>query len=278
MDIELRLLKSFVAIFECGTLSRAAERLGCTQAAMSMRLKLLETEVGEQLFRRHHHRLEPMPAAMDLYGHALKVLSAYDELVAGSLKRAPRRKLRLGLPDDYALGILPRALQKLGAGSSYDLEIRCDLSGNLATAVQQRLLDVALVTLPERPSGAAFAVMLPLVWVAATSAPPHRGDVPLAVYPEGCVFRASMLEALGHAGLPWRIHVESRTHAGIVSSVKAGLAMTAMAKGTAPEGLDERGAEQGLPLLPPIPIYILGDRQSPLIPLLQDELTALSEL
>ena len=34
MDLELRLLRSFVAIYECGTLSRAAERLGCTQAAM----------------------------------------------------------------------------------------------------------------------------------------------------------------------------------------------------------------------------------------------------
>ena len=47
MDIELRLLRSFAAIYECGTLSRAADRLACTQAAMSMRLKLIETEVGE---------------------------------------------------------------------------------------------------------------------------------------------------------------------------------------------------------------------------------------
>ena len=75
MELDLRLLRSFVAIYECGTLSRAAEKLACTQAAMSMRLKMLETEIGELLFRRLHHRLEPTPAGADLYGRALNVLS-----------------------------------------------------------------------------------------------------------------------------------------------------------------------------------------------------------
>jgi len=76
MDLELRLLRSFVAIYECGTLSRAAERLGCTQAAMSMRLKLIETEIGDVLFRRQHHRLEPTSRGAELYARALGVMAA----------------------------------------------------------------------------------------------------------------------------------------------------------------------------------------------------------
>ncbi len=278
MDMDLRLLRSFVTIYECGTLSRAAGKLACTQAAMSMRLKLIEEEVGEPLFRRQHHRLEPTPAAADLYGRALKVLAAYEELVSATRSRKPLRKLRLGVPDDYALGILPRALAKLGGESGYDIEISCDLSARLAAQMQQQALDLALVTLPVPPAEAAFEVMLPLNWVAKPGALPLPHDpLPLAAYPEGCVFRAAMLLALQEAGRPWHMHVESRTHAGIISAVKAGVAVTAMARGTAPDGLEEVALGQGLPALPPAPVYILGAASSPLARLLQEELSAMAD-
>ncbi len=74
MDIDVRLLRSFVSIFERGSLSRAAEHHSCTQAAMSMRLKWLESEMGEALFVRHHHRLEPTFKATEFYARALVVL------------------------------------------------------------------------------------------------------------------------------------------------------------------------------------------------------------
>lgn len=277
MDLDLRLLRSFVAIYECGTLSRAAEKLACTQAAMSMRLKLLETEMGELLFRRQHHRLEPTAAATDLYGHALKVLAAHEELLSATRRRKPRRKLRLGVPDDYALGILPRALERLGRDSGHDIEISCDLSARLAAQMQQHALDLALVTLPARPAEAAFEIMLPLNWVAKPGALPLPHEpVPLAAYPEGCVFRAAMLRALQEAGRPWHMRVESRTHAGIISAVKAGVAVTAMAKGTAPGGLDEVASGHGLPALPSAPVYVLGAASSPLARLLQEELSTIA--
>jgi DNA-binding transcriptional LysR family regulator len=44
MDIELRLLRSFALMHEAGLINRAAEWTACTQAAMSMRLKVIETE------------------------------------------------------------------------------------------------------------------------------------------------------------------------------------------------------------------------------------------
>ena len=44
MDIELRLLRSFALMHEAGFISRAAEPTACTQAAISMRLKAIETK------------------------------------------------------------------------------------------------------------------------------------------------------------------------------------------------------------------------------------------
>lgn len=273
MDLELRLLRSFVAIYECGTLSRAAERLGCTQAAMSMRLKLIETEIGDVLFRRQHHRLEPTSRGAELYARALGVMAAYDELVSATRSQKPREKLRLGVPDDYALGILPRALARLGPDNGYDIEIVCDLSANLAAAVQRQQLDLALVTLAAHPPSALFEAELPLRWVAAPGQRPGlHAAVPLAAYPEGCVFRKAMISTLETARKPWHVQVQSRTHAGILAAVRSGLAVTCMAAGTAPEGLDEIEHDAALPRLPAAPISLIGTEASQMSRLLQDEL------
>lgn len=277
MDIELRLLRSFVAIYESGTLSRAAERLACTQAAMSMRLKQLETELGEPLFLRQHHRLEPTSRAAELYARALGVLAAYDEMISATRSGKPRQRLRLGVPDDYALGILPRALARLGPESGYEIEIVCDLSGNLAAAIQRNQIDLALVTLAARPQGTLFEAELALRWVSAPGfGDPVQPAVPLAAYPEGCVFRKAMIEVLEQAHRPWFVQAQSRTHAGIVAALRAGIAVTAMAKGTAPEGLIERIATDRLPALPATPVYLLGQSSSGFGQLLQDELAALA--
>jgi DNA-binding transcriptional LysR family regulator len=277
MDIELKLLRSFVAIYEHGTLSRAADAIGITQAAMSMRLKLIETEIGGLLFLRQHHRLEPTSKGAELYAKALSVLAAYDEMISATRSQKPRQKLRLGVPDDYALGILPKALARLGNDSGYDIEIVCDLSAALAAKVQHRELDVALATLAARPSGAVFEAEVQLRWVMLPeSAAAARDAVALAAYPEGCVFRRAMIERLDAARVPWHVQAQSRTHAGIIAAVKAGIAVTSMAKGTAPAGLSEIRSTERLPALPDVPIYLIADRPSRLSQLLQDELAVLA--
>lgn len=277
MDLELRLLRSFVAIYEEGTLSRAAEQLHCTQAAMSMRLKLIETELGEMLFRRRHHRLEPTSKAAELYARAVGVLAAYDEMMSATRSPKPRQRLRLGVPDDYALGILPRALSRLGLESGIEVEIVCDLSANLAAGVQHQQLDLALVTLASRPPGCIFEAELRLCWIMAPGALlSSAAALPLAAYPEGCVFRRAMIETLERVHRPWYVQTQSRTHAGIIAAVRAGLAVSSMAAGTVPADLAECRDADGLFVLPTVPVYLLSQSDTPLGSLLQEEVSALA--
>lgn len=134
MDIEIRLLRSFVAIYERGSVSRAAEKLSCTQAAMSMRLKMLEAEIGGPLFVRHHHRIEPTSKGSELYAKALSVLAAYDEMISTTQSQRPRSKIRIGMPDDYALSFLPRVIASMHDGmAETEFEIVCDLSARRST-------------------------------------------------------------------------------------------------------------------------------------------------
>jgi len=259
MDIEVRLLRSFVAIYERGSLSRAAERLACTQAAMSMRLKMLETEIGAPLFIRHHHRIEPTSKGSELYAKALSVLAAYDEMLSSTRSQRPRTRIRVGMPDDYALAFLPRLIATMRARmAETEIEIVCDLSARLAAASQRQEVDVALVTLAAGPPSARHRLETRLNWVlgADFQAEPG-GTIPLAAYPEGCVFRRTMISALEAAQRNWRVAVQSSSHPGILAAVRAGVAVTSMAAGTAPHGLVEVTGNDRLPELEPVPLYLL---------------------
>lgn len=260
MDIEVRLLRSFVAIYERGSLSRAADRLGCTQAAMSMRLKMLETEIGGLLFMRQHHRLEPTSKGSELYAKALSVLAAYDEMLSATRSGTPRQKVRIGVPDDYALSIFVPVMATMRHDiKDMEIELVCDLSANLVAALQRQDVDLALVTLASRPSSARTSTEARLNWVSHPSFEIQDTEtVALAAYPEGCVFRRAMIAALELKHRQWRVAVQSQSHAGIVAAVHAGLAVTSMAAGTAPHGLLERAHTETLPALEPVPIYLMG--------------------
>ena len=264
MDIEVRLLRSFVAIYERGSLSRAAERLACTQAAMSMRLKMLETEIGAPLFVRHHHRIEPTSKGSELYAKALGVLAAYDEMLSSTRSQRLRTKIRIGMPDDYALAFLPGLIAKMrGRMADTEFEIVCDLSARLAAALQRQEIDIALVTLAASPMSARHEFQARLNWVLGIDFQAEPGGaVPLAAYPEGCVFRRAMISTLEAAQRNWRVAVQSSSHAGILAAVRAGAAVTAMSAGTAPTGLTELTGDDHLPELEPVPLYLLSHGDS----------------
>ena len=160
-------------------------------------------------------------------------------------------RIRLGMPDDYALGWLGPVLAKLSLDRA-EVEITCDLSAHLMAKVQRQDLDLALVTLDSRPALTRAAAEVPLSWVGAA----QGGTVRLAAYPEGCVFRRAMIASLQAAGRPWQVAVQSSSHAGIFAAVRAGVAVSAVATGTAPPDLGEGGA--GLPALPRIPVYLVS--------------------
>lgn len=259
MDIEIRLLRSFVAMHEARSITRAAERMGCTQSAMSMRLKDLESALGAPLFARLPQGLEPLPRGAELYARAVAVLAAYDEMLSAT-GTAPRvERVRIGLPDDYALAWLGPALAALGP-ARVAVEVTCALSARLVASVAAQDLDLAVVTTHARPAGVLAEAHLPLDWVGQ----PGPGPVRLAAYPEGCVFRQAMREALEAAGRPWQVAVQAQGQAAIFSALRAGLAVTSFARGTVPPEFLALAAPAGLPALPAIPLYLIArDRLSP---------------
>lgn len=256
MDIELRRLRSLVQMHEAGSISHAAERLACTQAAMSMRLKMLEAELGAPLLLRGPQGLQPNPWGAELYARALGALGTYDEMLSATWSRLARTRPRLGMPDDYALDWLGPALTEVALDRA-EVGNTCDLLAHLVAAVQRLELDLALVTMAARPVQTLAEGRVPLVWVGSA---PKGAQVGLAAYPEGCVFRRAMIAALERAGQNWRVAVQRRAHAGIFVDVPAVRAVTCVARGAAPADLAEYSH---LPALPEVSLYLIGPKTAP---------------
>ncbi|REM13282.1 LysR family transcriptional regulator, partial [Mycobacterium tuberculosis] len=67
---ELRQFKYFVAIVDCGSLSRAAQQLFIAQSALSKQMAELEGELGTQLLLRSRNGVAMTEAGKVFYEYA----------------------------------------------------------------------------------------------------------------------------------------------------------------------------------------------------------------
>jgi LysR family nitrogen assimilation transcriptional regulator len=103
--MELRQLRYFVAIVECGSLSRAASLVHIVQPALSQQMGQLEQELGVQLLHRSVRGVKTTLAGQALYRHAhqiLKLAEATSDVVRNAVEEIGGH-VKLGLPSSLAL-------------------------------------------------------------------------------------------------------------------------------------------------------------------------------
>lgn len=83
MGLDISLLETFLLVARLGSFSKAARRLGLSQPAVSLQVKVLEKEVGASLIDRAPGRVQLTPAGHVACRHARGVLKERDRLMAG---------------------------------------------------------------------------------------------------------------------------------------------------------------------------------------------------
>src|SRR5271169_6400862 len=113
--MEFELLRSFVAVVDCGGFHRAAERLNLTQSTVSQQIKRLELETKRPLFRRTTRSVALTDDGEMLLGDARRLLQL--EEACHQRLGAPRLSgtVRLGVVEEVAGGSLPSALGRFAA-------------------------------------------------------------------------------------------------------------------------------------------------------------------
>lgn len=262
--LDLTLLRSFVAVIDCGSIQRAADRVGRSQSAVSMQIKRLEEDVGRPLFQREGRSLRPNPAGEDLLIHARRLLRLSDEAMASLRRPETAGVVRLGLPEDYAAHLVAPVLTRFAQHFPLaEIELTFQSSPILLRLLDAARLDLALVTRdPRQP----FAVLRRerFVWAAA---PEHaawtRDPLPVALFEAGDIARRIAVEALQAADRPYRVVCSSQSLLGLIAVAQAGLAVVGLVESCVPPGLVRLGEAEGLPLLPVLDLSLVAGPSDP---------------
>ncbi|SNS90150.1 transcriptional regulator, LysR family [Noviherbaspirillum humi] len=116
LDLDLNLLPVILAIAEEKSVSRAAQRLGWSQPKVSIALNKLRASLGDPLFVRGSHGMEPTPRALALVAPTKDILQRIrnDVLAGGAFDPAvATRKFTIALSDIGEMTILPKLMAYL---------------------------------------------------------------------------------------------------------------------------------------------------------------------
>ncbi len=249
MDTDL--LRAFVTVAECEGFSAAGRVLHRTQSAVSLQIKRLEDQMGKALFERTSRSVILTGPGERLLPYARHMLTLEDEAreALGGLTRG--ELIRFGTSDEQAATYLPALLPRFAERyPAARLEMHCGISGSLVERFQEGLLDVVLAIRHAPTQSGQLLGWEHMVWVAAEHVEPARwAELPLALNPEGCIFRAHALAALGRDQRRWRLGYVSPSPTGINLPVQSGLAVTVKTPRSVPAGCRIVGDEEGLPAL-----------------------------
>lgn len=250
--LDLTLLRTFITVSEAQGFTRAGERLGLSQPAVSLQMKRLEESVGRILVEREARGLRLTPDGEILLGYAREMLRLNDEARGRLSDRDVEGVVRLGTPEDFATTHLPDVLARFArTHPRVALDVKCELTLTLLEGLSSGAYDMVLVKRePQGPGGGVKVWREPLVWVAS-SAYAQGGDAPVAIVcsPHPCVYRKRAITSLDAARRPWRIIYTSPSLQGTLAAVRAGLGVTILPKEMVPPGYHMLGQNDGFPEL-----------------------------
>lgn len=263
VQFDIDLLRNFAAIAEAGGMSRAAEQVGRTQAALSQQIKKLETALQQTLMTRTGRGVTLTVDGERLLAHAQKILRTHDEAVAELLGESLSGSLRFGCPDDYARVFLPRLLQRFTRQHPQAMiEVICAPTPRLLERLEAHALDMAIISLPDSRERDQFLRREPFVWVGAKGGEAHKLDpLQLALSDLDTLDHQAATSSLERVGRNYRIAYASGSVAGLTAVVRSGQAIAVLTKTAVPRDLQILQPSSGLPKLPSVGITVRTARR-----------------
>ena len=147
--MNLRQLRSLTTILDRGSFVAAGDRIGLSQAAISVQMRQLETELEIDLFDRTGRPVALTAEGVRIARLAREVLDKVDNIRMEARGVRTSGSVSIGFIPTSVHNLLPRVLQALRKQfPELQVSVKSGLSGELATAVVRHELDYALVTAP----------------------------------------------------------------------------------------------------------------------------------
>jgi DNA-binding transcriptional LysR family regulator len=247
--LDISTVQAFLLVAELQSFTRAAEALGSTQAAVSMKLQRLEAVVGKRLVERSPRAVKLTGDGAAFLENARSLMKAHDRALSGQLP-APQL-MSLGISDHAAGAELVPLLEKLHIVSpQLALVVTIGFSRSLLDAYDAGELDAIIVRQEGSRRGGEKLTEDEFGWFASPRLQWQRGErLRLATLAPPCGVRALALRALDKAAIPWSEAFVGGGVTAVIAAAQAGLAVAPLARRIAPSGMVDIGPGYGLPRL-----------------------------
>ena len=250
-NLDIDLLKTFIAIADLGNFTRAAEEVNKTQSAVSMQMKRLEDVLQRAMFMRDGRQNRLTGDGERLLEYARRITRLNDEVVATFTRPELTGIVRLGTPDDYADRLLPEILARFSRTHPLvQVDVECLGSTELADRTRQNMLDLSVITCTKKTDAQQIMRSEPLVWVTSTRHSAQELDpLPIALSHSGCIWRQMALDAIEATGRNYRIAYASANSNAVAAAVMSGLAIAAIPEIVMRPGMRLLTPEEGFPVI-----------------------------
>lgn len=261
LNLDLDLLRTFVAVADLNTFAAAAAAVCRTQSAVSQQMQRLEQLVGKELFARHGRNKLLTEHGIQLLGYARKILRFNDEACTSLMFSSLQGMLTIGSSDESADTILPFLLSRISSVyPKLALDVRVKRHGEMGDMLRNHEVDLALTTHRMATFDSITLRTSPTLWYCAADYMLPPGEpLPLVLLDDPSPFRDMILDTLNAERIPWRLAYVASTLSAVRAAVKAGLGITARPVEMMSPELRVLGKADNLPTLPDTE-YLLSSR------------------
>jgi DNA-binding transcriptional LysR family regulator len=250
-NLDIDLLKTFIAIAETGGFTRAADEVHKTQGAVSMQMKRLEDILGRPVFVREGRQNKLTVDGQRLLDFARRIVRLNDEAVITFAKPELTGIVRFGVPDDYADNVLPEFMARFArTHPMVQVDVDCQGGSALIALAREGKIDLALISAEAGTPGIEVVRREQLVWVTSVRHCVHESEViPLAVSQIGCAWRENTFQQLDSWNRRYRVAYASHNSNAIKAAVLSGLAVAAIPRVSVTPGMRILTEADGFPRL-----------------------------
>ena len=229
--LDIDQLRTFIAIAETGSFTKAAEVVNKTQSAVSMQMKRLEERLEQADLRARRTRLETDRRRRA----AARLRAAHRQAQRRDTRRVLRRRTCPAACGWACLTIMPTAIfprswrASRAAILSVELTVICEPSVDLLERIDANEIDLAIVTNCESKRASETFRRERLLWVTSNRHSTHLEEpLPLALGRPSCAWRRIAIEWLEAIGRPFRVLYSSSNAGAVAAAVLAGLAVSVL--------------------------------------------------
>ena len=251
-DIDISLIRTFLAVAESGGMTSAAHALNLTQGAVSQKIKRLEALFETELFERKHKMLRLTPEGERLMARAYRLISLNDDTWHLMTQPAFTGEIKLGVPLDIIRPLMPPILRRFNREHpKIQLTLVGDMTPTLLTELKNGEIDLTLTTESREGTGDQLLLSDKLVWVGAMNGEAcNQTPLPVSLGSESSAFRAVTLDALNKAEIDWKVVCGVGNLESILATLEADMAVAPYMSRLVPEQLIIIDSNVRLPPLP----------------------------